>query len=96
MKRALRRHQKDVKFTKRLKMAASEHGSWLIKDEKTNKKKWVKNLTWKDLKDVDCSYIHQLKTMSTTCSCSMCSYYKYDRTAQKKENKKFLNFGFEE
>jgi len=96
MKRALRRHQKDVKFTKRLKMVASEHGSWLVKDKKTSKKEWVKNPTWKDLKDHSDGYIYKLKTMSTTCSCPMCAYLKYDRNAQKKENKMFLNFGFEE
>lgn len=95
MKRALRRHQKDVKFIKRLKVVAYEHGNWLITSGKTNKKEWIKNPTWEELKSIDCGYIYKLKTMSTTCSCSMCAYPKYDRTKQKKENRMLLKWQLE-
>lgn len=90
MKRALRRHQKETKHLKRLKKWVSDISLLHTKDGE-----WIQNPTWEDVKN-NCGVSFKLKTMSTICSCPMCTYDKYDRTEQKKIDKVFLNLDVEE
>jgi len=89
MKRALRRHQKNVKYIARIKRWAS--GIDVLYIDKDNR---IYNPTWIEIREFD-GICKKLKTMSTVCSCSMCAYLKYDRPQQKRINKMFLNLELE-
>ncbi len=78
-KRALRRDQKRTKYIKRLKMFYFSD-SWLVNCK-----------SWTDVEKEHPVIAYKLKTMSTTCSCEMCAYLKYNRTEFKHKTNKLLN-----
>jgi hypothetical protein len=90
LKRAIRRHQKNVKHIQRLKKWANETDMLRCEDGT-----YIYNPNWIDVKE-NWNVSFKLKTMSTVCSCSMCAYLKYNRLEQKKINKMFLELGFNE
>ena len=94
MKRALRRHQKHSKFVKRVKHRAAFNEGWLFINKTTGEKITVNNPSWKDLEQSNDGYIFKLKTISTVCSCDMCSCDKYSRKEQKKINKSIIDEEF--
>jgi hypothetical protein len=89
-KRAFRRHKKNVKHIARLKKYASGFDGIRLKDGE-----YIYHPNWKDLQKLT-SWSNKLKTMSTICSCEMCSGNRYKRIDQKKLDRMFLKLGMEE
>ena len=76
----------NIPIKKRLKLWASvDYGVLLLQDGDR-----IYSPTWVDIKEYAKKTSYRLKTMSTICSCEMCSYPKYNRIEQKKEDKMFL------
>lgn len=84
-KRALRRWKSKCKFEKRIKIwvPAGKSQRFIIEDFR------VKEISSVDLRDKirKGEYWTFLKWTSTPCSCSMCSYPKYERVPKYKINK---------
>jgi hypothetical protein len=79
MTRSERRHRTITKFKRRfINDFEKARGS-----SQSNLKK-SRDQTWHETKTSRKS--NWLRTTSTPCSCGMCSYLKYERNSQKKEN----------
>jgi coenzyme F420-reducing hydrogenase alpha subunit len=85
-KRALRRWKSKCKFEKRIKIwvPAGKSQRFIIENRK------IKEISSAELRDKirKGEYWNFLKWTSTPCSCSMCSYPKYERTPKSKIDKK--------
>jgi hypothetical protein len=84
MKRAYRRHKKQVKFLNRLRNQVNPQEHWGGYYHKHNKEDIIKD----SLEGIGC--YQKLRTMSTRCSCSMCAYYKYERKEFKNDTRRIL------
>jgi len=93
-KRALRRHQKNVKHIARLKIWANSIDGLRYKDDDGLEVR-IRKPNWKDVKE-HWKVSNLLKTISTVCSCPMCACDKYHRAEQKKIDKMFLELEMED
>jgi len=82
-KRGERRFTKYNKYKRRIKKFINYWDYKWFEEESG-----IKRSSWKDM--IEQHRYTYFKTMSTTCSCSGCAYYKYNRDEFKKEFKRIL------